>query len=585
MTIKKNSSNSPVIPMVSVSNISMKNNYTGNWGYVFPEAASRISPCEAACPLAVPVSSIIKEIGSGRMKKAAALARWENPLPSICGRVCPHPCESSCSRKDFDEAIAIHALERISGDEPSPGPHRIRKAAGKKIAVIGGGPSGIAAAYYLLLLGHRVTIFDAGRKIGGILRYGIPEYRLPEKILDSSLKDLLALKPEIIPGQSLGKDFTFGDLKKYQYIFLGTGAGNSIKPEGISGDNSLVRPGKEVLAMTGREIAGTFGDNVIIIGGGNTAIDTARSLLRAGKKPLILYRRELDDMPAFRNEVEDAIEEGVEIITGSIAREIITKKGKITGVTCVRVSPGNSGKKRKGILSELKGSEFSLRADDVISAIGEAAGIPWGEDFIAHDSSGIITDRFGRTSMAGIFAGGDILPHPRLVVNALASGKKAAIFMDAHINRLNLDEVFDKTSICSGGHSFMRYLDLIKKPADTRGIQAQASCAEIKINHAYYRRGVRKAGHKLNPEARKTNFKEIKSGLDNESAVSEAMRCFQCGKCTLCRNCILFCPDYSITKQKDGTGIVIDYDHCKGCGICAEECPGGFIRMDMEGDR
>ncbi len=418
-----------------ISTFPMKANRTGSWRYLTPYVNQKIPPCESSCPLSVPISDFIRFIECGDIEKAGAAILEENPFPSICGRICVHPCEDECNRALFDRSLAIHMLERYAGDSLSAGLKNNKQTLRKKIAIIGAGPSGLSAAYFLLRMGYSVTIFDANSEPGGILRYGIPEYRLPEETLKKALNTVFSFKPEFKPGHTLGKNLTFDELKSFDAVFLGVGAQTGkvfeIENEGkdgiISGIDILKR-------IKNKEYAGNH-NKAVIIGGGNTAIDVARSLLRLGKKPVILYRRDFEDMPAFAQEAREALREGIEIETRAIAKEILKEGDSIAGVKCVKVE---HVKNRLADFNEINGSLFIIETDIIISAIGEAPDISILPAELKCKNGKVAVDQFGRTSLPNVFAGGDLIDRPHLVVHALASGKEAAVSIDASFNNFNL---------------------------------------------------------------------------------------------------------------------------------------------------
>ncbi len=571
------------IAPIKPADISPLKNRTGTWRYLTPHHDKRPAPCEAACPLSVPVPDFINELEKGNEKAAGSLIRMENPLPQVCGRVCNHRCEENCSRGSFDMPVAIRSLERFTGDKSSG-----EKAKGKgfpensghSIGVVGGGPGGISAAYFLLLLGYRVTLYEKEKSLGGMLRSGIPEYRLPAEILDEALKPLLSLKPEIVTGAELGSTLSLDKLSEKSAVFFATGAPLSVTFEKIKG-GELIVSGISLLEEIRRGGDSHRGKIAAVIGGGNTAVDTARSLLRTGCRPVIVYRRGREEMKAFESEVREAVSEGVEIITGSVVREIVSDKEGITKIKCVKVRGEDC---YRGKLTEIRGSGFSMDVDLVVSALGENPEISLYREILEDTGEIIETDRFTRTGVKGIYSGGDLADRDHLVVNALASGKMAAMAIDADLNGMDIEHIHEYIMTGEKGVSFGKYLEVRKSliKGESPGEKAPHPVKSGEINRSYFEYKERSEEKKLPPEKRRESFTEVELGFDENKARAETGRCFRCGRCTLCENCVLFCPDISTSLKSDKTGVEVDLDYCKGCGICAEECPGGVIEMKRE---
>jgi NADPH-dependent glutamate synthase beta subunit-like oxidoreductase len=571
------------IAAVKPADVSTLKNRTGTWRYLTPHHGKRPAPCEAACPLSVPIPDFIHELEKGNEKAAGLLLRLENPLPEICGRVCNHRCEDQCSRGDFDMPVAVRSLERFAGDRSSGEmvtERSLPENSSHQIGVVGGGPAGISASYFLLLMGYRVTIYEKEKSLGGVLRTGIPEYRLPAALLDNALKPLISLKPEIVTGSPFGPGLTLDDLGEKSALFFATGAPISGTFDEIKGGKSII-PGLTLLEEIKRGKRDLPGSKVAVIGGGNTAVDTARSLLRTGFKPVIVYRRGIEDMKAFGSEVREAVSEGVRIITGSVVREVISAEGKVSGVKCVKVK-GEEG--YRGKLSEIPGSDFSIHVDAVVSAIGENPELSLYREVLEEADGMIKTDRFNRTPVKGVYSGGDLSDATHLVVNALAAGKMAAVAIDADLNNLELDRIYKYIETGDRGISFRTYLDVREKCINGQdpGEMVPGPVGKDEVNTGYFIKKARGNVTRTPYDKRRVSFEEVDLGFDEKEAGEETGRCFQCGRCTLCKNCVLFCPDMSTSVSGDNTGIEIDYDYCKGCGICAQECPGACISMKRD---
>ncbi len=570
------------MPYQPISTGSMTWNKTGSWRYLRPRFDNKISPCNEGCPAGQDIEGAMVLIGKGKVLEAWDLFKEENPFPAVCGRVCFHPCESSCSRKDFDEAVSINALERFMADAASRKGRRLsfkREKRKEKIAVIGSGPAGLTCAYHLARMGYGVTVFEAFPVLGGMLRVGIPEYRLPKKVLEEEIDQILEQGVKVEINARLGADFLLSDLKEYPAVFLAMGNHRS-KSLGIPGEDSAgVMSGLEFLrnVSLGKEVA--LGKRVAVIGGGNTAFDAARSALRLGAKPFILYRRTREEMPAFPGEILEAEEEGIEVSYLVSPTRLIAENGKISRLECLknRLGPADEDGRRRPVA--IKGSNFFLEVDQVISAIGEDADLAALPKRIGLKENVILTDERGATKQKGVFAGGDIIQQPRTVVHAIGSGKRAAIFIDSFLKGEKWEGLFDGLRIGERGSlSMKRYLQ-----EESERVPLSSKTVHLKdLNLDYFEYKKRKKMPKAQTSKRLGSFEEVNLGLSEETAREEANRCFNCGVCNLCDNCYIFCPDVAIQKQGEDGPNVIDYDHCKGCGICVEECPRDALVMEEE---
>jgi 2-oxoacid:acceptor oxidoreductase delta subunit (pyruvate/2-ketoisovalerate family) len=570
------------MPYQPISFASMAWNKTGSWRYLRPRFDNKISLCNEGCPAGQDIEGAMVLIGKGKVLEAWELFKEENPFPGVCGRVCFHPCESSCNRKDFDEAVSINGLERFMADSASRQGRKLspkRDKRKEKVAIIGSGPAGLTCAYHLARMGYGVTVFEALPVLGGMLRVGIPEYRLPEKVLEEEIDQILELGVKTEINVRLGEAFSLSDLGEYQAVFLALGNHRS-KSLGIPGEDAEgVMSGVEFLrnVSLGKEVA--LGKRVAVIGGGNTAFDAARSALRLGAKPFILYRRTREEMPAFPAEIVEAEEEGIEISYLVSPIQLIAENGKVSRLACVknRLGPADEDGRRRPV--QIKGSNFFLEVDHVISAIGEDADLSALPKKVGWKENAILTDERGATKQKGVFAGGDIIQQPRTVVHAIGSGKRAAIFIDCFLKGNKWEGLFDAIRIGERGSlSIKRYLQEEKErvPFSSKTVRLK----DLNLDYFDYQK--RKKMPKAQIAKRLGSFEEVNLGYSEETARGEANRCFNCGVCNLCDNCYIFCPDVAIQKQGEDGPNVIDYDHCKGCGICVEECPRDALIMEEE---
>jgi NADPH-dependent glutamate synthase beta subunit-like oxidoreductase len=570
----------PSLPPMSLSFDGTLATKTGTWRYLTPTYLNKLAPCNEACPAGEDVEAAMVLSGQEDYIGAWEKITRENPLPRVCGRVCFHPCEGSCNRKEYDEPTAIQALERFVGDFAFQAGKRFSPPAEKKnekVAVVGSGPAGLSCAYHLVSLGYGVTLFEALPRLGGMLRYGIPAYRLPKDILDQEIDQILALGVESRTNCRVGKDVQWEELKTYDAVFVAAGAWKSL-PLRVPGEDSAgVMSGLTFLKKvnSGEEV--DLGETVAVIGGGNTAMDAARSALRLGAKPLIIYRRTKEEMPAWGEEISEAEEEQIEFIFLSSPVRVLAENGKVRGIECLKNLLGPPGKDGRREPRVIENSNFTLAVDSVISAIGEAPDLSFLPSPLPKSGNAIPVDEAGATSLEKVFAGGDAVVQPRTVSYAIGSGKKAAMAIDAALRGENAAEAIRLARWGEKGSlSMARY-----RAGGGDGIARQV-VQFSELNTAYFPRQARKPKERLTPEQRKKDFSEIDRGLSSSSALYEAKRCFNCGVCNLCDNCFFFCPDLAISARPDGQGYEINYDYCKGCCICVEECPRGAISVEVK---
>ncbi|MBE3573702.1 MAG: FAD-dependent oxidoreductase, partial [Moorella humiferrea] len=466
------------------------------------------SPCQNTCPANVDVPIYIDLIRQRRFAEAYEVIRRENPFPVVCGRVCNHPCEGKCNRAKIDQPLAIRELKRfaadyamkLNGQRPKP---QVAPPNGKKVAVIGAGPAGLTAAYYLAQKGYGVTVFEALPVAGGMMAVGIPEYRLPKKTLQAEIDTILELGVELKTGKALGRDFRLEDLKEqgYEAVFVAIGAHK---------DQKLCVPGEELAGVYAgatflRQLnlgqAPELKDKVVaVIGGGNVAMDAARSALRLGAKEVhIIYRRQKDDMPALREEIHEAEKEGVKITCQANPVAILGENGKVTAVKCIRMRMGEFDRSGRRRPVPVEGSEFTMPVDIIIAAIGQTVdpeSIPEGLE-VSRAGTIVADEKTGATKVSWVFAGGDCVAGPDTVIGAIAAGKKAAAAIDRYL----------------GGDGVIVPEMEIKR-------QRTAPVIEEKTP--------RVAAPSLEVTERLSGFAEVELGYDLEAAVAEASRCLRC---------------------------------------------------------
>lgn len=554
---------------------------TGDWRQFRPVFVMGIAPCREACPAGIDIALFLREARHRHFERAWHIIMEENPFPSICGRVCHHPCEEACNRNEFDEPLAVNGLERFVGDHGLKTMLKVAKPkvqTGKRIAVIGAGPSGLSCAYHLWRLGHSVKVFERASQPGGMLRSAIPDYRLPPKIVDGEIERLCLAGIEIETGASLGKDFLTEGLKEFTAVFLALGAQDNLGL-GIPGEDFAgVISGLDFLRVVKERKKPPLGKRVTVIGGGNTAIDVARTAIRLGSEPTLVYRRTLKEMPALPGEVQEALKEGIVIdfLTSPVA--ITRPKGQALRLECIKNrlgKPDPDGRRRP---VPIEGSNFFIESDTIVVAIGEGIGSDGLLKSLERTDDGILVDQWQATGISGVFAGGDLAPGPLTVSHAIGSGKKSALGIDAFVRGVDRELT---QSVFLGNRGSLSMAWWIDPPPPSHGRNRIVTYQDLNCN--YFEARPRERMPQTSDAAKRArSFDEVNLGFSEERAIQEAERCFQCGTCSFCENCYTFCPDSAVWERDHHETLEIDYEFCKGCGICAHECPSHFIEMVRE---
>ncbi len=594
--------------------------------------ADCLGPCKLTCPAGVDVQGYLALAAMGKYREAIELIKQSNPLPTVCGRVCTRPCELNCRRNLVDQAAAIDHVKRFLADWDLESPDRyfpvVKPDTGHKVAIVGAGPAGLSCAYYLRIEGHQVDIFDAKPKPGGMLRWGIPEYRLPERILDKEIEGITRLGVNIYCNKALGRDFTIDSLfdQGYEAVFLGLGAQASTNMRVENEDAEGVLGGIDFLEDVKMKRITRLSGKVAVIGGGNTAMDAARTALRLGADEVtIVYRRTIKEMPANKIEIEEAQEEGVkfQFLTAPV-RVITDESGRVRGLECVKMElgpPDASGRRRP---IPIEGSNHVIEVDWVIAAIGQKPDF----EFAGKDEKlvEIRKTRWGtleikpdemETNIPGVFAGGDVVLGPATAIEAIADGHKAALAIHEYLTGERLRPV--------------------KKPFISRKDNLRPPKPEDFLDVSKI---PREKMPTRDPEERKHSWDEIELGFTEEQAYQEALRCLECGcqafyecdlqkhateyqavqenflgefhdikpdrshpfiqielnKCILCGRCVRICDEVMglgvfgfvqrgfDAKVKPVLEMPLAESHCISCGQCVETCPTGAItdRVDAE---
>lgn len=557
------------MPMMPASMASTLYNKTGSWRYMRPLYVNKTPPCNAACPAGEDIVMYLQLTAQGRYAEAWETIVRENPFPGVCGRVCPHPCESECNREHLGGAIAIHCQERFLADYAAahdlglPMPDVPQR--GEHVAVVGAGPAGLSCAYHLRRMGYQVTVFDAGDKPGGMMRL-IPEYRLPKEVLEREIAAIVATGVEVKTGVRLGVDVSLDDLKDYAAVFLAVGQSRS-RRLGVPGEEATgVLPGIDFLARVARGQRVGLGEKVAVIGGGNTAMDAARTARRLGADVTIFYRRSRAEMPAIDEEVNEALDEGVRIEFLRAPVAVLTEDGRVRGLRLTEMelgAPDESGRRRP---LPVAGSEYEVACDTVIPALGQVADLSFLDAEVKSERGRIITDEKAATTRPPIFAGGDVATGFGTVTAAVGSGKRAALAIDCFLR--GVERTFPDLA---------QNVQAAPRPHDAAVVRFED------LNTAYFEEEPRPRQEQRPAAERVTTFEEVNLGYGEDAALAEAQRCFSCGTCNECDNCLIFCPDVAVLRgPSDDEPFVFNYDYCKGCGICVSECPRHAISFEEE---
>jgi len=570
----------------------MLHNLTGSWRFIKPIYEDKVPACQNACPAGNDIEGWVRLLQEGKYDKAYWHLKQEQPFPAILGRICFKFCETACNRAVLDDCIGINELERFVGDQvalSTPYPD-LPEYNGKGLAVIGSGPAGMSAAYYARLLGFKISIFEALPEMGGVLRVGIPNYRLPRDVVTSEFEGLKNMGIELRPETAVGKDITLDELRnEYDYIFLATGVHTSMKLKLEGEDQShQIMSGLGMLKKVALGEKVDPGRKVAVIGGGNTAIDAARTAIRLGSDVTVIYRRSESEMPAHPEEVEEAREEGVNFRFLATPEKVeLNDDGTIRNLVCCEMElgpPDESGRRRPIKKEDVL---FDFKTDSIVTAIGEIPLFDYLNEIVKTENRTVAVNEClevnakadGKTR---IFAGGDIIDMPHTVVHAVASGKRAAIAMDCDRKGVDFADTLKKIVIGDGpAISFSKYMGW--DPVNPVPYNNHVVVDSKKIVYDYFNKALKLQKKIQDPDVRITSFKPFTSTLTREDAQQEAARCIHCGRCTECDNCLIFCPDISVLfKGNDQFGYIFDYDYCKGCGICFTECPRNSITMIEE---
>lgn len=555
---------------------------TGNWATHQPRRQQFVPPCNHICPAGNDVQGFLHALSEDRIDDGLEILLRTSPFPAVCGRVCPAPCMEQCNRKELDGAVNVRQLERLAGDLGRVTLERPERRP-ERIAVVGSGPGGLTAAYHLALRGYGVTVYEGGPEVGGLLRTGIPDFRLPPEVLDREVDRITELDVQVVTGHRVDRGRLLQLARAYDGVLVATGLQElrDLQLGAVGGD--AVVQGIDFLDRVKHDAVRLDGETVVVVGGGNTAMDAARSALRLGAESVrVVYRRTRAEMPAIREEVEEALEEGVildELVQPVSLHSVAQPDGDegIHGLQCVRMelgAPDASGRRRP---VEVEGSDFTISCTRIILALGQSQDLnvfPEGTEVREGDAL------LGSLEHP-VFAVGDLATGDGTVAAAIGSGRRAAV----QIHRAITGEWTEAggASTDAGGLS----TEAGRSTSDAGGSNTEAPSPRANIDvwhdeviraedlHMHlFPRAPGETGEAIPPDERLADFREIHAGL---SSTDEARRCLSCGVCNGCDICVTYCPEGVL--RRDGERLVFDYAYCKGCGICVTECPRNVVFM------
>ncbi len=532
---------------------------TGTWRASLATHIKAPAPCHGACPVSGDIAEWIALARSRDFHASWQVLVRHNPFPSIAGRICHHPCEAACNRAGYDQALSICKLERFVGDQAlaQGWGFELPVARPGHVAIVGGGPSGLSAAFQLRRMGFAVTLYEAQAELGGLMRYGIPAYRLARDVLDGEIARIVAMGVKVNCGHRIESADEFRRLREqHDALYMALGAARNKRLPALDYAQPWVCDGAAYLAAAnaGKPIA--LGKRLLVIGGGSAALDAARSARRLGHEVMLLALEQQAQMPAQAEEVHETLEEGIALVDGSRLDAVNDAGSEGLALSCTKVVFVAGSQRGQFTVTPVAGSGFTLAADAIITSIGQDPDLSVLGEGYASIGGLLVTDAQLATSTAGVYAGGDMASMARFVTEAVGMGQRAA----AAIAR----ELRHRQDGSSGG--------------------SNEACEPLvplaSISTFYHPKRERVQTGLLDARERLSSVVEVQLGLHIEQALTESERCFSCGTCIFCDNCVVYCPDMAVKRVDNGYIVLTDY--CKGCGVCVKECPTGSMKMQEE---
>jgi NADPH-dependent glutamate synthase beta subunit-like oxidoreductase len=575
----------PKKPFVAISSETSLDFKTGAQRSERPVFVNKIAPCRHACPIGINIPAAFHLAANGDIDGALQVYLQDNPLPGVCGRVCYHPCETKCNRGEYDDPVNIRSFERFLADNGRVDVAVLSSpyAGDKKVAVVGSGPAGLSAAYHLARMGCRITLFEVRPALGGMLRYGIPSYRLPRSVLDKEIDRILDLGIEVKPNTTVGDNLPWSGLDEYDAVFLSTGLHQGKRLFSSPGLRDRVFTGVDFLSDPKGSPLKDPGQKTLVIGGGNVAVDAARTLFRIrsgqGEGITLICPESREQMQALPDDLAEAMEEGLHVHNGWVPVEV--KEGAQSPIAVgFRQAEVERDETTGQIDVRPVGDSFrQYETDHIIVAVGQDLGTGVLPEQVDISSDHIAIDSYGRTSRAKFFAGGDAAGSKAFVADAIAAGKLGALAIACAFQDEDAEEQFKAWQLgTSKAFSFQHFMQRsLMEPGNLKQVVAYDE-----INTLFFPPRPRVSPAKEAVQTRKADFSEVVKGIHPTEMSLEIARCFNCGTCIDCGNCMDFCPDVSILKDAGSGTYDFDADYCKGCGVCSVACPRNIITMERD---